>query len=71
MKSYLRGYVNEELKWIVSDLIKWELHQETLQSTNDSLTVAHYIRRSGTDDNWVYCGTVTHYADGTNELEDV
>jgi hypothetical protein len=50
---------------------KWEFHQEVLQSTDDSLTVAHYVRRSGSDENWLYCGTVRYGADGFNELEEM
>ncbi|MEC1726933.1 hypothetical protein P9E34_19680 [Schinkia azotoformans] len=49
---------------------KWELHQETINETKDSCTIASYIREKGTDNDWMYMGAVTYYPNGDCDLED-
>jgi hypothetical protein len=48
-----------------SDL--FEIKQETVNESDCSVTFAHYIRQKGTEE-WIYIGTVQHFADGDSEL---
>jgi hypothetical protein len=48
---------------------KWELRQDTIQENDYSITIASYVRRKNTDEDWMYAGTCIHYADGTNEYD--
>lgn len=48
---------------------KWELHQELISETKESCTIASYIRRKGSDDDWYYISTVTHFIDGSIEWD--
>jgi hypothetical protein len=57
-----------ELKLLKSN--KYEMRQDTIRSTGDSITLATFTRLIGSNDDWMYCGTTTHYVDGTVELED-
>jgi hypothetical protein len=48
---------------------KWELRQDTISSSEDHLTVATFIRRKETDEDWEYTGTLTYYSDGDINLD--
>lgn len=47
-----------------------EMKTEVITDSEEVLTLAHFYRMKGTDDDWIYGGTVSHYPNGDIDLDD-